>query len=266
MTAHLPIVVNTRDEGADGALARAIEDAGMKSVACPMVTIAPPLDPRPFEDAVEHLGEFDWLAFTSAHAIAAVTQHPKWQTAIARGSPPRVAVVGDASARRLESHGVAAHVVPDGVGAAALAAAIVQCVGGVDGVRVLWPRGDRAPSAFGEDLEKAGILVTAPIAYRTLPPADASVAALRATLESNQTAAIAFCSPSSAQNLAHSLGLVDLATVRGRVQVVASIGPTTSAALSALGLEPDVQAESPSMASLANAIAARLGVAAGGAV
>ena len=162
---------------------------------------------------------------------------------------PRVAVVGDASARRLESHGVAAHVVPDGVGAAALAAAIVQCAGGVDGVRVLWPRGDRAPSAFREDLEKAGVLVTSPIAYRTLPPADATVAALRATLESNQTAAIAFCSPSSAQNLARSLGLVDLATVRGRVQVVASIGPTTSAALSALGLEPDVQAESPSMAS-----------------
>ena len=266
MTADLPIVVNTRDDGSDGALARAIERAGMKSVACPMVTIAPPLDRRPFDDAIEHLGEFDWLAFTSAHAIAAVTQHAKWQTAIALGARPRIAVVGDASARRLGSHGVAAHVVPDGVGAAALAAAIVQRAGGVGGLRLLWPRGDRAPSAFREDLDKAGVLVTAPIAYRTLPPADATVAALRATLESNRSAAIAFCSPSSAQNLARGLGLADLATVRGRVQIVASIGPTTSAALRALGLEPDVQAESPSMASLANAIAARLGVVAGGAV
>ena len=266
MTADLPIVVNTRDDGSDGALARAIERAGMKSVSCPMVAIAPPLDRRPFDDAIEHLGEFDWLAFTSAHAIAAVTQHAKWQTAIALGARPRIAVVGDASARRLGSHGVAAHVVPDGVGAAALAAAIVQRAGGVGGLRLLWPRGDRAPSAFREDLEKAGVLVTAPIAYRTLPPADASVAALRATLESNRSAAIAFCSPSSAQNLARGLGLADLATVRGRVQIVASIGPTTSAALRALGLEPDVQAESPSMASLANAIAARLGVVAGGAV
>ncbi len=266
MTADLPIVVNTRDDGSDGALARAIERAGMKSVACPMVTIAPPLDRRPFDDAIEHLGEFDWLAFTSAHALAAVTQHAKWQTAIALGALPRIAVVGDASARRLGSHGVVAHVLPDGVGAAALAAAIVQRAGGVGGLRLLWPRGDRAPSAFREDLEKAGGLVTAPIAYRTLPPADATVAALRATLESSRSAAIAFCSPSSAQNLARGLGLADLATVRGRVQIVASIGPTTSAALRTLGLEPDVQAENASMASLANAIAARLGVVAGGAV
>ncbi len=263
MTHHPPIVVNTREEGSDGPLARALRVVGLESIACPMITIGPPEDPAPFVEAVRRIAEFDWVAFTSAHAIEAVSQRPEWRAAVESGSLPAVAAVGGASAERLAAQGIAVRLVPDGVGASALADAIARRVGAMRGLSVLWPRGDRAAVTFLDALEQSGAIVTSPIAYRTLPPRNESVTALKSALASTRVAAIAFCSPSSAQNVARSLGLDDLSSLRDRLQVVASIGPTTSTALHALGLAADVQAREPSMSSLADAIAAQLRVGAG---
>jgi uroporphyrinogen-III synthase len=262
VTRTAPRVVNTRPEDADGPLARALRSVGLESVPCPMLSIAPPEDPQPFLVAVGQIAEFDWVAFTSGHAVEAVSKRPEWREALARGTLPRVAAVGDASARRLADQGIAVEVVPDGAGAAALADAIVRASGVMDGMRVLWPRGSRAFLTFGEEVEKAGAMVTSPIAYRTLPAPDGSTAALMSEIEANRLAAIAFCSPSSARNLADSLALADLSILRHRVQI-ASIGPTTTAALRELGVEVDVQAAEPSMTRLAEAIAERLRVTAG---
>ena len=262
MTSHPPIVVNTRDEGADGPLARALGRVGLESVSCPLIAIAPPEDPQPFLEAIRRIAEFDWVAFTSGHAIDAVSRRAEWRAAVETGALPRVAAIGDASAERLAAHGVVDRIVSDGIGALALADAMARSAASMDGARVRWPRGNLAPAGFGEALQRAGAIVTSPIAYRTLPPSEASVATLRSGLESNRFAAIAFCSPSSAQNLVRGLGLSDLSSLGGRLQI-ASIGPTTSAALRALGLHADVQANEPSMACLAEAIASRLRVASG---
>jgi uroporphyrinogen-III synthase len=262
VTVGRPIVANTRDEGPDGPLARALCRLGLESMSCPTIAIAPPDDPQPLRDALGGLATFDWVAFTSAHAVDAVSSHPEWQQAAEARALPRVAAVGDASAARLAADNVAVEIVPDGVGASALANAIAHVAGVLKGVRVLWPRGDLAQMTFAEVLERAGANVTAPIAYRTLAPAGGSLAPLSDALASNRVAAIAFCSPSSAQNLARGLGLPNLSSLRGRLQV-ASIGATTSAALRALGVEADVQADEPSVVSLAEGIAARLRIAAG---
>jgi uroporphyrinogen-III synthase len=256
--------LNTREEGIDGPLMRALDLVGLESLACPMIAIAPPVDPAPFVEAVGRLTEFEWVAFTSGHAIEAISQRPEWRSAVQRGSVPYVAAVGEASAERLAADGIAVRVVPDGVGASSLANAMLRSAGTLEGVRVLWPRGDRALAAFREALERGGAVVTSPIAYRALPPSAESVSALAAALDSNRVAAIAFCSPSSAQNLAQGLGFDRLSSLRDRVPVVASIGPTTTAALRALRLDPDVEANDPSMTSLAEAIAACVRVAAGG--
>lgn len=262
MNTPRPVVANTRDEGPDGPLARALRRLGLESMSCPTIAIAPPDDPQPLRDALRGLATFDWVAFTSAHAVAAVSSHPEWRQAAEAGTLPRVAAVGDTSAARLAADNVTVEIVPDGVGASALADAIARVGGVMRGIRVLWPRGDLAQTTFAEVLERAGASVTAPIAYRTLAPASGSLAPLADALASNRLAAIAFCSPSSAQNLARGLGLANLSSLRGRLQV-ASIGPTTSSALRELGVEADVQADEPSAVSLAEAIAARLRVAAG---
>jgi uroporphyrinogen-III synthase len=262
VTGTAPIVVNTRDEGPDGPLATALHGQGFVSMACPTIAIVPPDDLQPLRDALGRVADFEWLTFTSAHAVEAVARLPEWQSALAKGLP-RVAAVGDASAERLAAEHVKVEVVPDRVGSTALADAILSAAGTLRGVRVLWPRGDLAMLTFREALERAGATVTAPIAYRTLPAGTESLAAIAAGLAENRFSAIAFCSPSSVRNLARGLRLANLSSLRGRL-LVASIGPTTSAVLRELGLDPDVEAETPSMTSLAESIAARLRAATGG--
>ena len=82
MTDQRPIVANTRDEGPDGPLARALRRLGLESMSCPTIAIAPPDDPQPLRDALRGLATFDWVAFTSAHAVDAVSSHPEWQQAV----------------------------------------------------------------------------------------------------------------------------------------------------------------------------------------
>jgi uroporphyrinogen-III synthase len=263
VTSHLPIVANTRDEASDGPLARALKDVGLDSMHCPTIAIAPPDDPRPFVGALGTLARFDWIAFTSAHAVDATCRRPEWQRAFGLGILPRIAAVGDASARRLASYGLTTDAVPETPGAGALAEAIGRAAGTLKGARVLWPRGDLAQPALGQALARAGALVTAPIAYRTLPVQPESLAPFIHALSTKRLAAIAFCSPSSARHLARGLALRDLSSLAGRL-LVGSIGPTTSAALHELGLDADVQAAEASASGLAVVIAARLGAAAGG--
>ena len=152
VTGQRPIVANTRDEGPDGPLARALRRLGLESMSCPTIAIAPPDDPQPLRDALRGLATFDWVAFTSAHAVDAVSSHPEWQQAVEAGALPRVAAVGDASAARLAADRVMVDVVPDGVGAPALADAIARVAGVMRGVRVLWPRGDLAQMTLARGL------------------------------------------------------------------------------------------------------------------
>src|SRR4029453_18715306 len=127
--ARRPFFAKTRDEGPDGPLARALRRLGLESMSCPTIAIAPPDDPQPLRDALRGLATFDWVAFTSAHAVDAVSSHPEWQQAVEAGALPRVAAVGDASAVRLAADRVMVDVVPDGVGAPALADAIARVAG-----------------------------------------------------------------------------------------------------------------------------------------
>ena len=109
--------------------------------------------------------------------------------------------------QRLAADRVMVDVVPDGVGAPALADAIARVAGVMSRrPRAVAARGPRADDARASVLASAGAVVTAPIAYRTLAPVDGSLAALSDALASNRVAAIAFCSPSSAREPGSRLG------------------------------------------------------------
>src|SRR5262249_37678078 len=169
-----------------------------------------------------------------------------------------------ATARRLAELGYQTDIVPDTAGAHSLASAVAAAAGTLEGARVLWPRADLARRALAVALSRAGATVVAPAAYRTAPAPPASMVPLKQALDKGTLDAIAFWSPSSAQHLALGLGHESLASLAGKL-LVASIGPTTSAALAALGLPADVEAPEPSTAHLATALAARLRDAEGGA-
>lgn len=212
----------TRDEGADGPLATALRRAGLEPVYEPVI------ERRIVADVIreiEGLAPQDWLVLTSAFAIRAIP---------ADKLRCRVAVVGEASRAEAGVRGMRVSLVsPDGTGAG-LWKALAADLSGAS--RVCYPRSSRAdgPALL------TGVTVTSPVLYHT-----AARAADPARLAGVDVATLA--SPSAVEGV-----LKLLPGVR-----CASIGPTTSAALRARGIEPWVESPEPSFDALARAIASR---------
>jgi uroporphyrinogen-III synthase len=254
-----PLVFETRDAQPDDPFASMLRAVGVTVIAMPVIAYAPPADSRPLADAIGRLASVRWVVFTSAQAVAATCGHARW--AAVWGSlatrRPRLAAVGPATERRLRAVGLECDLVPDRSSGGDLAAALLSREGGLTGVPVLWPRSDIATRELPDALAGAGAIVIEPEAYRTVPVVPAALDDFAERLESARIDAVAFFSPSAARSLSRALGDGTLRRLAGRTEV-ASIGPTTSAALAELGAPATLEAEPHSGAGLARAIRQRL--------
>ncbi len=208
----------TRDEAADGPLSTALRNAGLDPALVPVVARRVLTDAR---DEIARLGPDDWLVLTSVFAVEAVAVEP--------ARVPRVAVVGEASRRAAEARNLRVELVSADGTAAGLFRELADRAGGA---AVLYPR-----SSLAEAPElPAGVHVVSPVLYETTPRSWRP-----GVIEEVDVVAVA--SPSAVR----AVGTVDLP--------YASIGPTTTAALRAAGIEPWVEAAEPSFEALARAIA-----------
>ena len=242
--AHHGVAV-TRCEPEHGPLTRRLEVQGARVVRWTSMRLAPPADPRPLERALARLADYDWLVVTSAHAVAAITARFERR-------PPRLrsAAVGPGTAAELEAAGWAVDVVGPGPGAEALVRALGEH--GVAGARVLFPAGSLAREALAEGLAGLDVALDRVEAYRTLP-VRLDAGACFAQLDAGAVDAVTFASPSAVDGLALAFGRETLPAVLERV-AVASIGPTTSAALAALGRPADAEASPPGLDTLVDAV------------
>jgi uroporphyrinogen III methyltransferase/synthase len=147
----------------------------------------------------------------------------------------KVAAVGRSTALRLATRGIAVSLVPERFTGAALVEAMVA--EGVQGARVLFPRGDLAHPTVPEGLTRAGAYVEEVETYRTVRVA-AIAPELLAALKSQPLDVAIFLSPSSVRNLAAMLD-GDLAILAG--SIIACIGPVTAAAALEAGLTVHVE-------------------------
>ena len=117
-------------------------------------------------------------------------------------------------------------------------------------MRVLLPRADIAPKELAEALGSRGALVSEVTAYRTA--ADfANRDAVAERLDRHEVDWITFTSSSTVRNF---LDMLKVDRVRSSRAAIASIGPTTSAALREAGLEPTVEAAAYTIPGLVEAI------------
>jgi uroporphyrinogen-III synthase len=236
-------IVVTRPEKDAADLAAAIVRLGGVAFSVPVIRVVPPEDPSPLEEARRTLGTFDWVALTSRHAARALLAG-----APVGGKAPRIAVVGDSTARSVDALGCRADLVAEGKGAEALAAAMIEA--GAGGKTVLHPRSNLAGDELRLLLEEAGCTVRSLEAYRTLPPDDAG---RRAILERmNDGNGAVFASPSAVHFFA---GIARGARPALFDQWIAvAIGATTGAALDEAGFARITVAERPSDEGLLDAL------------
>jgi uroporphyrinogen III methyltransferase/synthase len=254
-------VVVTESEGPGLTLAARLAEAGVEVRTVPVVVHAPAPDPRPLDDALARLHEFDWVVFTSARAVDAVCQRPAWLGASwASASRPRVAAVGPITRERLEARGVPVALCPPVPGGRPLADALVAAEGGtLANQTILWPRSDIARPELGDALRAAGADLVAPVAYCTMAVTPPDVAELVALVDAGEIDSVAFLSPSGASAFAAAMPGGTLAGLAAQT-IVASVGPTTSAALAKLGAPPAVEAAARTAGGLAAALLSYFGL------
>lgn len=236
-------VVVTRDEGADGPLSAHLCELGLAVLRWPVVRVETGAAAAPaLARVLERAGEFDWIAFTSRHAVHAVTD-----VLAAAPAAVRIAAVGEATARQLHERGWPVDLLARQPSAAGLVAAFAAR-GDVRGARVLYPASSRALPTLARGLDRLGARVEQVQAYRT-GSAAADTDTWRASIARGAIGAVTFTSPSAVSELERALGRGDFDRLLASAAAVA-LGATTGRALREQGHEP-VLAEPATLRGLA---------------
>ena len=261
------LITRTRHQASD--LAAQLEALGATSVLIPTIEIIPPASYTPLDAALAHLGQYDWLIFTSANAVEVFHQrltasqnrapHPSqshregWGNrtkhdpfSASQPKLPRIAVIGPATAKAVQGIGLPVDLIPPKYIAESLAEALTPYARSSN---MLLIRAEQARDILPEALTATGAHLTIADAYRNQTPPE-SIPALQQLFSApaNYPDAITFTSASTAHNLIELLEAANLTLPAG--VALASIGPITSQTLRDLGHPPTVEAPDPSIPSL----------------
>jgi uroporphyrinogen-III synthase len=234
-------VLVTRAEDRGGPLCSLLRSRGATVIHWPAYRIVAAPRGR-LKAALAIIADYDWIAFTSSHAVRAVAE--------CRPSLPastRIAVVGEGTAAAVRAQGWRVHLRPRVANGRALGRALIRH--GVRGRRVLFPRSERAASDLADALEAAGAHVDSIVAYRLARPRRAkSPSRVRSRID-----AVTFTSPSTIEALEAQLGVESVRSLLARTPAIV-IGATTARALARRGIRAARQARPTTLAGLVKAV------------
>ncbi len=226
-----PVVV-TRAEPPGSGLSAELARVGLPVLHWPVVGIEP-ADPAEWEVHRRAIRTFDWIVFTSAHAVGVLAD------ALPKPAHARIAAVGPSTAETLRERGWPVDLTGHGSGAEGLLGPLAEA--GVGGRRVLYPASSRALSTLSEGLERLGAEVVRFAAYRTVG-AGLDVADCRSWISRGGIAAVTFASPSAVIELERALGGADFERLLADAPALA-IGRTTAHELEARAVTPVVASD-----------------------
>jgi uroporphyrinogen-III synthase len=245
------VLTRPRDQAGDFD-ARVVALGGTPVIA-PAIAIAEPSSWSAVDEALARLGDYDWVAFTSANAVRALANRARRLGLDAASiGQRRVAAVGPATAAALEATVRAPDVVASVHGADTLAAEVPVA----RDARVLFPCGAMARDALPLALRERGALVDDVVVYRTV--AGEGVPVIADALRDGTADAVLFASPTAVSFVAQALDYPARSrrtTVVGLRVMVFCLGPTTEAAARAAGFEPAATARAATQDELIDEVA-----------
>lgn len=239
------LVGRTREQG--GRLSAELRDAGAEPLECPLIEIAPPSDWGPVDRAIERLGEYHWVIFTSGNGVRWFLDrlfHLGLDARTLAGAS--IACIGPATASALRPFGLIADIVP----AQHVAEELADAIGDIAGSRILLPRAEAGRAVLPDRLRASGAKVDDIAVYRNLTP-DGLASRLSAALGGVDV--VTFASSSMVQHFVRALGQ-DRARDRLARVCTACIGPVTSATLREHGVAPTVVAGAHTIPDLVDAL------------
>jgi uroporphyrinogen III methyltransferase / synthase len=239
-------VVVTRARAQASGLAATLRELGAEVVELPAIRIKPRIESDDVRRAIESIGDYALVCLTSPNGARLL-----FEALAAAGLDARalagatIATIGPGTARALAEHGIAADVVPERFVAEALVESLAAVE--IEGRRVLVARAAEARDVLPDALRGRGAEVDVVALYETVreDPDPQAVEAAQAA------GYVTFTSSSTVRNLLDALGDRFPAAAR-----IVSIGPVTSEAARAAGLEIAVEAERHDVGGLVAALLA----------
>ncbi|HEX9885129.1 MAG TPA: uroporphyrinogen-III synthase [Longimicrobiales bacterium] len=211
-------------------MVRRLEVLGARVLVLPTIEIVPPTDPGPLLTAAAAVETYGWVVLTSVSGVRALADAMSGV-----GLDPAVhgpggwAVVGTATARAAEELGWTVDLAPDDFTGEGLLDAFRRSGADLSGCRILLPVAEAARDNLPAGLRELGADVTRVVAYRSVPPIEEDLGAIRAELEEGGVDLLTFTSPSTARHFLDAMGPAAVTVP------VAAIGPVTAAAVEEMG-------------------------------
>ena len=237
-------IVVTRTRSQASKLSKQLATLGARVIELPALEIHELDDIAPLSAAIEKIGTYGWIVFTSQNAVNIFFKH-----LFAAGKDARclgccrIAVIGRATGDELLKYGLRPDVVPQQFVAESLLEALDSEK--IAGRTVLLPCSEDAREVLSEGLKTQGASVDRIHIYRSVKPVSVPEKELEAVKNADM---ITFASSSTVRHFC--------SMVTETRALAASIGPVTSATLHELGREPAVEASEYTIEGLVQAITA----------
>ncbi|MFN2475364.1 MAG: uroporphyrinogen-III C-methyltransferase [Chthoniobacterales bacterium] len=240
-------IVVTRTRTQAGALTTQLTQLGADVLELPTIRIEPPTDLRAFAELVQDSHAYDWIIFTSPNGVNSFFElfYKLYDDAREIGAA-KIAAIGPATAQRIKEFHLHVDLQPSEFVAEALVREFKK-QGGVENLRILLARAEKARDVLPKELAAMGGIVDEGLAYRTVPETRDDNGARRRLSEEGADL-ITFTSSSTVENFM----ALHLPWPSG--MQVASIGPVTSKTARDLGLNVDVEARRHDVPGLVDAI------------
>lgn len=240
-------IVVTRTRSQAGVLSEKLRALGADVIELPTIRIEPPTDLRAFAELVQDAHAYDWIVFTSPNGVTAFFDlfYKLYDDAREIGGA-RIAAIGPATAERIRDFHLKVDLQPEEFVAESIVREFRK-LGGVENLRILLARAEKARDLLPKELSALGAIVDEGFAYRTVPETRDDSGARRRLLEEGADL-ITFTSSSTVENFL-ALGLPWPAKMQ-----VASIGPVTSKTARDRGLDVAVEARRHDIPGLVDAV------------
>lgn len=240
-------IVVTRAQEQAGELSERLCSLGADAIELPVISIQPPQDCAPLDRAIAHLGDYDWLIFTSANGVRFFLKHLDRSPLDLRSLKSKICAIGPATRRAIEDLHLKVDLMPAEYVAESLVAAFAA--GELNGKRILLPQAAVARDVIPAELSKLGAQVDVVEAYYNAVPENAAVQAREIFSAERKPDWITFTSSSTVDNTIAVAGRPALDGVR-----IASLGPVTSSTARKHSLDVDAEAKSHTLDGLIQAI------------
>jgi uroporphyrinogen III methyltransferase / synthase len=240
-------IVVTRTRTQAGVLSEQLRALGADVIELPTIRIEPPTDLRAFAELVQDAHAYDWIVFTSPNGVTAFFDlfYKLYDDAREIGGA-RIAAIGPATAQRIKDFHLKVDLQPEEFVAESIVREFRK-QGGVENLRILLARAEKARDLLPRELSALGAIVDEGFAYRTVPETRDDNGARRRLLEEGADL-ITFTSSSTVENFL-ALGLPWPAKMQ-----VASIGPVTSQTARDHGLTVAIEARRHDIPGLVDAV------------